>query len=303
MAKGYDIKVQTVHDYNAFVGVGDSHDLVSVIHYDDISSIRHSRTLWGVYGIFFLKDITESLEYGSGRYNYSENTIVCVAPSQIGGTADDGTYFNRKGWALLFSPELFHGKSFEKTLLHLEYFQYHINEALHVEDNEWQQMECLLNMLQGELEASKQDEALIMKFIELVLVFCSKLFNNQYNLPAGNKRDHIISRLENILKEYYQAERQSSGLPTVKYCAGQLCVAPNYLGDLVRLETGESAHSFIAKYIVRLAKGMLVSGKSVTETAYSLGFDYPSHLGRFFKRIEEIRPSEYVKSIKKKDAP
>ena len=57
---------------------------------------------------------------------------------------------------------------------------------------------------------------------------------------------------------------------------------------------------YIAKYVIRLAKEMLMSGKSVTETAYSLGFDYPSHFGRFFKGIEGKTPSEYVRRKKKK---
>ena len=51
---------------------------------------------------------------------------------------------------------------------------------------------------------------------------------------------------------------------------------PNYLGDLIRQETGESAIRFINKYIVRKAKSMLVEGNSIASTAYALGFNYPA---------------------------
>ena len=301
MAKEYDIKVRSVHDYNAFVGAEDHHALVSIIHYNDLPPIRHCRCLWGIYGIFLLEVEEESLEYGSGHYNYSQSSIVCVAPSQIGGSADDGTRFQRKGWALLFSPEVFQGKTFEKSLLRFEFFKYHVNEALVVDNQEQKQMKNLLEMLQGELYEERQDCNLIEKIIELLLVLCNKLFNKQYSLPLGTKRIHIISRMEKTLADYYQKEQQHLlGVPTVKYCAKHLCVAPNYLGDLVKEETGENAHIYIAKHIVRLSKGMLMSGKSVTETSYSLGFDYPSHFGRFFKRIEGITPSEYIKRMKVK---
>ena len=302
MANEYDIKVRSVHDYNTFVGVEDHHALVSVIHYDDLQPIRHCRCLWGIYGVFLLEDEDESLEYGSGHYNYSLGSIVCVAPSQIGGSADDGTRFQRKGWALLFSPEMFHGKNFEKSLLHFEFFKYHVNEALEVDNNVQGQMQNLLEMLQGELCTENQDNKLIEKIIELLLVLCNKLFSKQYHLPSLNtKRKYIVSRMEKTLAEYYQEEQQNLlGVPTVKYCAEQLCVAPNYLGDLIKEETGENAHLYIAKHLVRLSKGMLMSGKSVTETSYSLGFDYPSHFGRFFKRIEGITPSEYIKRMKEK---
>ena len=50
MTRSYDIKVRTVHDYNQFIGVEDIHAQVSVIHYDELSPIRHCRTLWGIYG-------------------------------------------------------------------------------------------------------------------------------------------------------------------------------------------------------------------------------------------------------------
>ena len=43
MKQNYDIKVQTVHDYNKFVGVENTHPYVSVIHYDELSHIGTTR--------------------------------------------------------------------------------------------------------------------------------------------------------------------------------------------------------------------------------------------------------------------
>ena len=94
-------------------------------------------------------------------------------------------------------------------------------------------------------------------------------------------------------------EQHSNGLPSVRFCADSLCIAPNYLGDLIRQETGDSANHFIGRYIVCHAKDLLISGKSVTETAYALGFDFPSHLSRLFSRIEGITPSAYVRQVPK----
>ncbi len=300
MANEYDIRVRSVHDYNTFVGMEDQHTLVSVIHYDDLQPIRHCRCLWGIYGMFLLEDEDETLEYGSGHYKYFKSSIICVAPSQIGGSADDGTRFQRKGWALLFSPDVFHGKNFEKSLLRFEFFKYHVNEAIEVDCKVQEQMKNLLGMLQDELCAEIHNNNLIEKIIELLLVLCNKLFCKQYRLPTlSTKRNHIVSRMEKTLTDYYEKGLQnSSGIPTVKCCAEQLCVAPNYLGDLIKAETGENARIYIAKYIISLSKGMLMSGKSVTETSYSLGFDYPSHFGRFFKRIEGMTPSEYIRRRK-----
>ena len=295
MEQKYDIKIQQIHDYNEFVGTKDLHPHISIIHYDELPPIRHSRMLWGVYGLFFLEDSSEQLSYGSGTYDYSEGSMVCVSPSQIGGVTDDGTTFQRKGWALLFSSELFHATDFEKRLPRLEFFRYHVNKALVITSAERQHLKALFQMLRDELEAEKRQK-IIIKLTELVLAYCSAFFSRQYSTDGGGKCSHIVSRLEHVLDEYYAAEKQhAAGIPTVRYCADSLCVAPNYLGDLIRQETGDSAIHFIGRNIIRRAKDLLMSGKSITDAAYDLGFDYPSHLSRLFHRMEGVTPSTYIK--------
>ena len=297
MVQKYDINIQLVHDYNEFVGTDDLHPHVSVIHYDELPPIRHSRMLWGVYGLFLLEDKSEQLSYGSGTYDYSEGSLVCVAPSQIGGVTDDGTTFQRRGWALLFSPELFHATDIEKKLPRLEFFRYHVNKALAITTAEQQHLTTLFQMLREELTVEKRKD-IIIKLIELILTYCSAFFSRQYSIERGEKYKHIVSRLEHVLDDYYATKKQHSiGLPTVRYCADSLCIAPNYLGDLIRQETSDSAIHFIGRNIIRRAKDLLMSGKSVTETAYDLGFDYPSHLSRLFNRIEGVTPSIYIKKF------
>lgn len=290
----YDLKVRCVGDYNRYIGVPTVNPSVSVVHYDEIGQIRHSRTLWGVYGLFLLDDTDELLGYGSGGYDYHCGSLVCVAPSQIGGASDDGTTFRRKGWALLFHPSFFHGTDFEKSLLKYEFFHYHVNEALPMTENDREKFVCLLSMLKEEISGSNA-EAVVRKLIELILSYCQLFFNRHFNLPAS-KSSHIVSRFEEILNDYYtNSEPLISGQPTVRECAERLCIAPNYLGDLIRQETGESAIRFIGKFIVNRAKSMLMEGHSIAETAYALGFEYPAHLTRLFNRIEGMAPSKFLK--------
>lgn len=48
--------------------------------------------------------------------------------------------------------------------------------------------------------------------------------------------------------------------------------------------------------------GMVIRRGSVTETAYALGFDFPSHLSRLFNRLEGRTPSVYLKQASKRKA-
>ena len=89
--------------------------------------------------------------------------------------------------------------------------------------------------------------------------------------------------------------QQQLGLPTVKYCAQQLFLSPNYFGDLIRELTGDSATSHIRHFIMQRAQQLLMSGSTISETAESLGFDYPQHFTRQFKKHFGITPSDFVK--------
>ena len=84
--------------------------------------------------------------------------------------------------------------------------------------------------------------------------------------------------------------QQQLGLPTVKYCAQQLFLSPNYFGDLIRELTGASASSHIRRFIMQRAQALLVSGATVSETAERLGFDYPQHFTRIFKKHFGLTP-------------
>ena len=101
-----------------------------------------------------------------------------------------------------------------------------------------------------------------------------------------------------LLKKYYDDGMQEEhGLPTVTYCAQQMHITANYLGDLVKQGTGSSALSYIHRFVISKAKSLLLNGYSISETAYKLGFDYPQHMSRMFKKSEGLSPTEFVESL------
>ncbi|WP_346691640.1 helix-turn-helix domain-containing protein [Alistipes sp. Marseille-P5061] len=92
---------------------------------------------------------------------------------------------------------------------------------------------------------------------------------------------------------YEQQLQLKLGLPTVQYCADRLCLSPNYFGDVVKRTTGDTASNHIRRFVIRLAKNGLSAGESVAQVADRLGFEYPQHFSRMFRRQEGITPSEY----------
>ena len=88
--------------------------------------------------------------------------------------------------------------------------------------------------------------------------------------------------------------RQRFGLPSVAWCADRLHLSPNYFGDLIKKETGKSAQEYVQLTTIDRAKELLTEGsRSVSEIAYELGFKYPHHLSRLFKKVVGYTPNEY----------
>ena len=84
------------------------------------------------------------------------------------------------------------------------------------------------------------------------------------------------------------------GIPTVKYFADKICLSPNYLGDLVKSETGKTAQEFIQLKMISVAKNALIDPNLNTkQIAEMLGFQHPQHFMRFFKKQVGCTPKEY----------
>ena len=67
-----------------------------------------------------------------------------------------------------------------------------------------------------------------------------------------------------------------------------------YFGELVRVETSQTAKELIAGRLLSHAKQLLDNlSLSIRQVSKSLGFDYPQHFVRFFKGHTGQTPRQY----------
>ncbi|MDE5560576.1 MAG: helix-turn-helix domain-containing protein, partial [Bacteroidaceae bacterium] len=135
---------------------------------------------------------------------------------------------------------------------------------------------------------------LITANIELLLDYCLRFYERQFSTRETVNND-ILTRFEQLINKYFDAGHAGfSGLPTVKWCASELCLSPNYFGDLIKKETGRTAQEHIQLRLVGLAKELLLSPKrTISQVSYELGFQYPQHFTRLFKKVTGMTPNEY----------
>lgn len=292
-------KVRNTGDYSGYLGQTDRHPLVSVIDYTEVSPIRHSLNNYSVYGMFMHEHLPVELAYGCGKYDYTSGTLICVAPGQIGGKEDNGERIDLDGWALLFHPDLLRGTPVEKTLKECTFFDYRINEALHMTDEERDIFVSLMRQIKRELTNDRDDfqDRIIVEYIGLLLNYCMRFYNRQF-ITRKLENSDILKKFNSLLHDYFRDKKQlTMGLPTNQYCADKLCLSYNYFGDLVKKATGDTAGTYIRQYVIQLAKNELATGATIAQVAYTLGFEYPEHLSRMFKKQTGISPSEYCTQV------
>ena len=291
------LRVRSVNDYARYIGAPVLHPLVSVIHYDELEHCRHSLNNYDVYALFIGDEELEDLSYGQLQYDLHRHALMCVAPGQIGGKADTGEEIQTKGWALLFDTELLRGTELGRRMPDYTYFTYSVSEALLMTDEQRLSIVNLLEQIRQEL--LKEEDAHTLRIVSSqiahVLELIARYYAVQLSTSVRSTNSDLLSRFENLLHDYYVDSLQHQhGLPTVKYCAQQLFLSPNYFGDLIRTLTGDTATSHIRRFLMQRAQQILLSGATVSETAESLGFEYPQHFTRLFKKHFGVTPSEFI---------
>ena len=290
------IKLDTVDQYNQFFGLETLHPLVSVVDLSEATKFpTHFTMNYGIYALFLKKVKCGDIRYGRQIYDYQEGTVTSFAPGQVVETEmQQGVKPSAHG--LLFHPDLIKGTSLGQDIKQYSFFSYASAEALHLSEEEKGIFMDCLEKIEMELQhpIDKHSKRLISRNIELLLDYCMRFYERQF-ITRSESNKSVLVKFETLLDDYFQSDKlQTDGLPSVKYFADKVFLSPNYFGDLIKKETGRTAQEHIQMKLIDLAKERVFdTGKSISEIAYELGFKYPQHFTRLFKRIVGQTPNQY----------
>ena len=288
--------INTVQDYNNQFGVDTLHPLVSVVNFNELTTVQRFRMNIGLYAIFLKNIKCGDMIYGCQPYDYEDGTLVFVSPGQTYGINSNGVAYKASGYALVFHPDLILGTHLGKLINDYTFFSYEVNEALHLSKKENATIVECLQKISTEIEQNidKHSKTLIVSTIELLLNYCMRFYDRQFITRTHINKD-ILVRFENVLNDYFKSDKaQTLGLPSVAYCAEQLYLSANYFGDLIKKETGTTALEYIQLKLIHEAKERIFdNSKSINVIAGELGFKYQQHFTRLFKQKTGMTPNEY----------
>jgi AraC-like DNA-binding protein len=293
------IQLHIISDINNFVKSKTSHPLVAVVDFSKVDEYIEDGTRLSAdfYTIMFKNYCANKLRYGRQSFDFQEGSLICIAPKQV--LIMDNEIEKKDdmmGWGLFFHPDLLRGTSLGKKMDDYTFFSYETSEALHLSDKEKQILyDCVQNIeneLQENIDSHSQN--LIVTNIELLLNYCLRYYGRQFiTRKSGNS--NTVTQVEQLLKAYFKSDKLNEvGLPTVKYLADNVHLSASYLSDLLKKETGMSAQDHIHYHIIEEAKNILMNtDNSVSEVAYSLGFEYPQYFSKLFKQKTGHTPVEF----------
>lgn len=291
------IKLENVGQYNSLYGLETLHPLVSVVDLTKATkTVNHLQMNYGIYALFLKLSKSCDIKYGRQSYDYQEGTVVCFGPGQTVGVETIEDEVNPPVYGIVFHPDLIRGTSLGKNIKNYTFFSYAVNEALHLSDQEKEIIMDCLHKINIELEHTidKHSKALIAMNIELLLNYCMRFYERQF-ITRNKANKDALTRFEELLDEYFQSSLpMQDGLPSVKYFADKTYLSANYFGDMIKKETGKTPQEHIQLKVIELAKERIIeTDQTVSQIAYTLGFQYPQHLCRVFKRRVGCTPNEY----------
>lgn len=291
------INIESISDlHEAMKQPRPRHPLISVVDHSAFYTAKpkdDSLYSFGFYNIS-CKKFDGLLHYGKSQYDFREGSLMFTAPGQVIGAGPNCTIHS--GWALFIHPDLLHGSALGRKMHQYSFFHYEVNEALHISEEEDKIARDCVDKIAREYNQviDKHTQALIVSNVELLLNYCSRFYDRQFYTRAKVNSD-FVQRFEALLKDYFaQATLIEAGLPPVTYFASKLNLSPNYLSDLLQKSTGKSTVEHIHLELVEKAKTLLWSTEgSISEIAYELGFEHPSHFTKIFKAKTGKSPSEF----------
>lgn len=248
--------------------------------------------------VISLKNIVSGeLMYGRTKYDCTTGTLLFTSPNQT--ITAKNIVISSESWFIAFHEDFIRGLDIRKRIKNYNFFNYNVNEALHLSPKEEQTMKSIFRNIESEYQ-NNQDEfskEIIISHLETLLKYADRFYKRQFlNRKEINKS--LMTRFTEVLNVYFENEQQTeNGIPTVDWLANQLGVSHRYMSDSIKAETGKTAIDQINLYLIEEAKNLLLApNTSISETAYKLGFEYPQYFSRLFKKKTGISPKEYIET-------
>lgn len=277
------------------------HPMISLVNNMDnqvaLNQLPHTHVL-NFYKISYKTNLSGRFKYGQDYYDFDEGGLLFASPNQLIGS--DETNGDHSGYTLLIHPDFLLTYPLATKIRQYGFFSYSANEALHLSNDEKRTILSIFKLIEEELNSRIDDcsQDVMISQIELLLNCCHRFYKRQFITRKMVSND-LLQRLEAFLDAHFNNEKSLiEGIPTVQSLSAYLNLSPGYLSDMLRSLTGQNAQQHIHNKLIEKAKEKLsVTRLSVSEVAYTLGFEHPQSFSKLFKTKTNLSPLAFRRSF------
>jgi len=226
---------------------------------------------------------THSIDFEN--YKVSDFTVFFLAPGQA---HEWDLAPETSGYQVLYAPKFLSAGNPDTP-----FFKPKSIPFLQITEANFEELAHELVLIKTETEKSlSHSELILQNRLHIILALLKRWYSEAYQISSAEKNGRLIQSFLILLEEFYQ--QQSN----VAFYAEKLHVTPNYLNNVCKKESGQTAGEQIRDRILLEAKRMLtLTNEDIKEIAYALGFNDTSYFSRFFKKYTSQTPVTFRKKI------
>jgi AraC family transcriptional regulator, transcriptional activator of pobA len=249
---------------------------------DTIPALRRQFNL-----IYLLLEGEHDVKLGADHLQLSPNDLVIVPENTL--YASDHIK-NCKGFCIHFKPEFLKPQVAGPLTEEFPYFHFDAPHIINLNQHESEMIQGAFKDILGEYERSSPEKNFLLCNLILILllrvreIYRTRVIELNKNT---NRREQLANGFKLLVEKHFIEKR------AVNEYAEMLHISPKHLSEVVSETFGRSPLQIILDILLLEAKVRLGStDKSVSEIAYSLQFDTPSHFTHFIKKRTGLSPQE-----------
>jgi len=200
----------------------------------------------------------------------------------------------QKGYFTLFTEEFLKANNRDVVLLESPFFKIGAPPVYFINDVQVDSINQIFQTMLKEFHSDyihKND--LLRNYLNLLLHQAMKMEPTANYIKPQDASNRIASLFLELLERQFPVDSPMYflKLKTANQYAEHLSVHVNHLNHAVKDVTGKTTTEHISERVVAEAKALLHhTNWTISEIAYSLGFDYPTYFNNFFKKHTGLTP-------------
>jgi AraC family transcriptional regulator, transcriptional activator of pobA len=270
---------------------GQNNEFIEIIDLQKGNSLSFDNQLANPLTFVWIKGQTTEIHFEGMKQTLYDNTVLCL-------TSFHKIEFNTLETArvIKFNREFYCVKDHDSEVSCKGLLFYGANQLpyFQIPEDETEKFETFWRMFQIEMQ-SKDDLQLEMlqMMLKRFIILCTRIYKSQMNLTKLKfKEVDIVREFQFLVEQHFKTKH------SVQEYADLLNKSVKTLANIFSQVSEKSPLQIIHERKVLEAKRMLrYTEKPIKEIAYELGFEDIQTFSRFFKKMEQISPSDFKKML------